>query len=130
MYKRWIHVTFIVVFLIAVCVWEELSVNAYLKEIDQRVSEIQTKFFADKNMQDPEMVFLVENLEEHWKRKETFLSIVLNHEEVYEIGEEIARLKGCIAVNQVEEFGVSLSVIRFHVDTFNKVMGLSLQNLF
>ncbi len=129
MTKKYIKLGIIVLVLIGVCVWEELAVNTYLSEIDKMVSNIQTVALQSENINTSEILMLVENLEEQWKKKENTLCVIVNHEDVEEIGCEISRLKGAIVATQYEDFLITLSIIRFYTESFNQSMGMSLQNL-
>ena len=129
MIKRTIHLVVIVVFLVAVCVWEEIAVNNYLGQIDEFVSAIQTQVNEGVAIDSQEMFFGVENLEEIWKQKESTFCVILNHQQVEVIGVEIARLKASVVNNDKFEFIISLTTIRFYVETLGHILGLSVQNL-
>lgn len=129
MLKKYIYLLIIILFLVGVCIWEDLSVNIYLQEIDDAVAEIQA-LVADKDaINSYDILMTVENLEEMWIKNENNLCILVNHKDIEDIGMEIARLKSTIATNQIEDFNASLSLVRFFTETYHHVMGTSIQNL-
>ena len=129
MLKKYIYLLIIILFLVGVCIGEDLSVNIYLQQIDDAVAEIQA-LVADKDaINSYDILMTVENLEEMWMKNENNLCILLNHKDIDEIGMEIARLKSTIATNQIEDFNASLSLVRFFTETYHHVMGTSIQNL-
>lgn len=129
MIKKYIYLFIILSFLIGVCIWEELSINAYLRKVDNEVAVIQTVVADKEEINDYDILLMVENLEELWHKKEGILCIMENHKDIEDIGLEIARLKSTIATNQIEDFNASLSLIRFFTKTYHHVMGSSFQNL-
>ncbi len=129
MLKKYIYLLIIILFLVGVCIWEDLSVNIYLQQIDDAVAEIQA-LVADKDaINSYDILMTVENLEEMWMKNENNLCILVNHKDIEDIGMEIARLKSTIATNQIEDFNASLSLVRFFTETYHHVMGTSIQNL-
>lgn len=129
MLKKYIYLLIIILFLVGVCIWEDLSVNIYLQQIDDAVAEIQA-LVADKDaINSYDILMTVENLEEMWIKNENNLCILVNHKDIEDIGMEIARLKSTIATNQIEDFNASLSLVRFFTETYHHVMGTSIQNL-
>lgn len=129
MLKKYIYLLIIILFLVGVCIWEDLSVNIYLQQIDDAVAEIQA-LVADKDaINSYDILMTVENLEEMWIKNENNLCILVNHKDIEDIGMEIAWLKSTIATNQIEDFNASLSLVRFFTETYHHVMGTSIQNL-
>lgn len=129
MLKKYIYLLIIILVLVGVCIWEDLSVNIYLQQIDDAVAEIQA-LVADKDaINSYDILMTVENLEEMWMKNENNLCILVNHKDIEDIGMEIARLKSTIATNQIEDFNASLSLVRFFTETYHHVMGTSIQNL-
>lgn len=129
MIKKYVYLSVILILLIGSCIVEEILVNNYLSEIDNLVSNIQTVVTGRDDLNTNEIYFLVENLDESWKKKEEILCLLVNHKDIEDIGLEIARLKSNVATNQIEDFNASLSLIRFYTDTYHHVMGTNIYNL-
>ena len=129
MIKKHFHLIIILLFLIASCVTEEILVTKYLNDIDNQVSQIQTYVKDKEQLNTCEILFMVENLDEDWKKKEHILCMIVNHKDIEDIGIEIARLKSNAATSQIEDFNASLSLIRFYAKAYNHVMGTNLYNV-
>lgn len=129
MIKKTIHLIIIVIFLTAVCVWEEVAVNNYLDLIDDSVSALQTIVVNSQSVDSEQILLAVEDLDDIWKLKENTFCVILDHQQVEIIGVEIARLKASVINNDKGEFITSLSAIRFYVDNMSRIIGFSMQNL-
>lgn len=130
MIKKYIYLSIIIIFLVAVCVWEEIAVNNYLEKIDDYASSLQTMVLNRQNIDSEEILLTIENMEEVWRQKEDTFCVIINHQQVEVIGIEIARLKASATNNDKKEFVLGLSAIRFFIDNINHIIGLSIQNLF
>lgn len=127
--KKWINLFAIVAFLIGVCIWEEVSINKYLTELNTQIMFLQTEMNKSENIDTEEFVLQVKKLEDFWLKKESTFCIILNHKEVEVIGEGIANAMGAVVNNSKEDFTSSLIVLRFYVRNLSHIMGLSWQNL-
>jgi hypothetical protein len=129
MIKKVIYFVFVISFLIGVCVWEEIAVHQYLGQIDKAVTDIYLSIEQNPSIDSSDMLLKVESMQDIWKQKANKFCVILNHQQVEDIGVEIARLKGAIINNDKQELLASITVIRFYVDNLNQILGLSVQNL-
>ena len=129
MIKKYFHLLLIIIFLVGCCLVEEIIVTTYLDDIDQQVSEIQAYVKDKEQLNTNELLFLVENLDDSWSKKEYVLCMLVNHKDIEDIGIEIARLKSNLATSQIEDFNASLSLIRFYTKNYHHIMGTNLYNI-
>ena len=129
MLKKTIHLVVIVIFLVGVCVWEEIAINTYLGQLDTVIVSLQAQVIDQENIDSNALLFEVENLEDLWKQKENKFCVILDHQEVEVIGVEIARLKASVVNNDWNEFNVGLVTIQFYIENLSHILGLSVQNL-
>lgn len=129
MLKKYLHLIIILFILIGSCVLEEVVVNNYLTDIDYKVSQIQAVVSDKDQINTSEILFMVENLNDDWCRKEQILCLIVNHKDIEDIGLEISRLKSNAVTNQIEDFNASLSLIRFYTEAYHHVMGTNLYNI-
>lgn len=127
--KKIINLLIIIVFLVAVCVWEEISINKYLSELETQIISLETKILVVENIDNEEFLTDLKQLEDFWLKKENTFSVILNHKEVEVIGEEIARGMAAVVNNSKEDLTSSLIVLRFYINNLSNIMGLSWQNL-
>lgn len=129
MIKKTLHLFIIIAFLVGVCIWEEVSISLYLGEIDTAIISLQSQIIDQENVDTNALLFEVENLEEIWRQKEDKFCVIINHQDVEVIGVEISRLKASVVNNDIKEFNLSLSVIKFYIENLSNILGLSIQNL-
>ena len=128
--KKTIFIIFVVLFLIAISIAEQIVVSNYLFDIEQKAQHL-IEITKDKtNIQTEEIYNLVEDLEQTWKAHEEILCIVANHKDMRDLCTEIQRLRGNIEVNQYEDFTAGIKVIYHLAQDYHYLMGLSLQNIF
>lgn len=127
--KKLINLAIIIAFLVGVCIWEEISINKYLSEMEGQVVFLETKMIEEENIDTEEFVVLVKDLEEFWLKKESTFCVILNHKEVELIGEEIARAMAAVINNSKEDFVESVVVLKFYIKNLAHILGLSWQNL-
>lgn len=127
--KKLVNLFIIIFFLIAVCIWEEVSINAYLSQLETQIMQLETKVLVAENIDNEDFLVDLRQLEEFWLKKENTFSVILNHKEVEVIGEEIARGMAAVVNNSKEELTSSLIILRFYINNLGNIMGLSWQNL-
>lgn len=126
---HYINFVVILLLLIGICILEEIIVSSSLKEVQARCYEIEM-FLADKDdLLNMEVVMQIDNLEYVWKEDESAMCFLVNHKNIQEIGQEIAKLKLYIANNDVDAFRVSIEQIKFYCHSYLHFMGANLHNV-
>ena len=128
--KKFITIIFVVLILIGAVIYEQITINNYLSEIQGMTEELMTITSGKQNIQTEEIVNLVDNLEKTWKHHEDILCMIANHKDMRDLCVEIQRLQGNIVVNQYEDFTASLKIINHLSKDYRKIMGLSFHNVF
>lgn len=128
--KKFILILVVTLALIGVAIWEQITVNTYLNDVEEKskyLIEITTNV---TNIQTEEIIEKVEELEESWTKQEQILCLFANHKDMRDLCIEIQKLRGNIEVNQYEDFTASLKVIYHLCNDYHKIMGTSWQNIF
>ncbi len=128
--KKFIAILFVVFILVGLSIWEEVTIDKYLNDIQIQSQELMDLTKDTKNIQTEEILIKVNKLEETWIHHEEILCLVANHKDMRDLCVEIQRLKGNIEVNQYEDFTASLKIINHLSQDYHKIMGLSFQNIF
>ena len=128
--KKFIAILFVVFILVGLSVWEEITIDRYLNDIQIQSQELMDLTKGTKNIQTEEILIKVNKLEETWIHHEEILCLVANHKDMRDLCVEIQRLKGNIEVNQYEDFTASLKIINHLSQDYHKIMGISFQNIF
>ena len=116
--------------LVGIIVWEQLSVNSYLNEIKDITDRLTIMVSGNEQINTTEILEQVDNLEDVWNKHESILCLLANHKDMQELSVEIARMRACVSVNQFEDFKASLSIIIYFSEAYHHFMGISLQNIF
>lgn len=131
MNKIWHYINFalIFLFLVGICLLEEYCVSTSLQRVQDCVYEIEANIEEKSSLRDVDLVMLVENLDYNWSKDERRLGYMVNHKSMQEIGTEIARLKGYIEIDNMDDFKISLLQIELHCDEYMHFMGASFHNI-
>ena len=124
-------VSFIVIFLllILICVSEELVVSKSLRDIQSRCLYIEQIVERDESLKTSELVLAVDNLEDKWNIDEGKLCFMVNHKNIQEIGQEIAKIKQYISGDDITAFKVSIQSIKMYCHSYLHFMGANLHNV-
>ena len=126
---HYINFTLIFLFLIGICIVEEVVVSSSLKSAQNDVFAIEKILEEKEALHDAELINLVDNIEYRWSQNESKMCYMVNHKSIQEIGVEIARLKSCIVVDNIEDFRISLEHINFYCHSYLHFMGASIHNV-
>lgn len=126
---HYINFVFILLLIIAICVVEEVIVSNSLSEMHTRVLAIEKVVEEKDDLLNMDVVMEIENLEYVWTRDEEKLCYLVNHKNIQEIGQEIAKLKLYISDNDIPAFKVSLELIKFYCHSYLHFMGANVHNV-
>ena len=126
---HYINFILILLVLIGICIAEDLVVSSSLKEVQARCYEIEA-LLADKDgLKNMDITLAIDNLEFIWTEDEASMCFLVNHKNIQEIGQEIAKLKLYIPANDIDAFKVSLEEIKFYCHSYLHFMGANLHNV-
>jgi len=125
------YISFIVIILVlgGLCVVEEVVVSTSLQEVQDFCFEIENNLQGKESLKSMDIVLQVDNLEYGWTEDEGALCYMVNHKNVQEIGQEIAKLKMYIQHDDLPAFKVSLQQIKFYCKGYLHFMGASIHNV-
>ncbi len=126
---HYINFILIVALLIVICVAEDLVVSNSLKQIQSYCYEIEEIIDRNDNLKNMETVLAVDNLEYDWTESEGNMCYMVNHKNIQEIGQEIAKLKLYIASDDIDAFKVSIEQIKFYCHSYLHFMGANWHNV-
>lgn len=124
-----VSVALIFAFLVGICVIEDRLVITSLEKVNDFCYEIETAAEKNNGILNEEVVFLVDNLDDSWKKNESSLCFLVNHKSIEPLGVEIIKLKTYIDQNEEVEFFVSLELIKSYVESFQHFMGANFHNI-
>lgn len=124
-----LNFVFILLILIAICIFEGQIVSSSLYEVQTECFKIENKVERLGNIKNMEIVLSIDNLEYKWTEDEGKLCYLVHHKNIQEIGQEIAKLKLYIASGDKDNFMVSLSSIRSYCHGYLHFMGANWHNI-
>ncbi len=119
----------IVLLLVFICVAEDTLVSKSLSEIQTRCFELEEIVEEHNHLKNITTTLAVDNLEYVWMVDEKNMCFLVNHKNIQEIGQEIAKLKLYIASNDIDAFKVSLEEIKFFCHSYLHFMGANWHNV-
>lgn len=119
----------IVLLLAFICVAEDTLVSKSLSEIQTRCFELEEIVEEHNHLKNITTTLAVDNLEYVWMVDEKNMCFLVNHKNIQEIGQEIAKLKLYIASNDIDAFKVSLEEIKFFCHSYLHFMGANWHNV-
>ena len=108
---------------------EEVIVSSSLKQAQNDAFAIENLLEDKDSLLDAEIVNLVDNMEYKWTKNEESMCYMVNHKSIQEIGVEIARLKACIVIDNIDDFRISLEHINLYCHSYLHFMGASIHNV-
>lgn len=119
----------IIILLVGICVAEDLVVSNSLKDIQSRCYQLEEIIEVRDDLKNMEIVLAVDNLEYSWLENEESMCFMVNHKNIQEIRQEIAKIKLYIASNDIDAFRVSLEEIKFYCHSYLHFMGANWHNV-
>lgn len=126
---HYINFGILFLFLIGICILEEYVVSNSLKQVQADTYRIEETLETTQSLRDQELINLVDNIEYTWLQNESSLCYMVNHKSIQEIGVEIARLKACIVIDNIDDFRIALEHINFYSQSYLHFMGASIHNV-
>ncbi len=126
---HYINFILILLVLIGICIAEDLVVSSSLKEVQARCYEIEALLADKDDLKNMDITLAIDNLEFIWTEDEASMCFLVNHKNIQEIGQEIAKLKLYIPANDIDAFKVSLEEIKFYCHSYLHFMGANLHNV-
>ncbi len=126
---HYINFSLIFLFLVAICVIEDVYVNKSLTQTQYDCLQLEKQLEYDESLLTMQMSLLVDNLQYHWDNNESDLCYMVNHKSIQEIGTEIAKIKSYVASNDVDAFKVSIETIKYYCKAYLHFMGASGHNI-
>ncbi len=128
--KKAIHISIIILFLIGICITEQLLYQKYFDETTKKVENLRVIAETSTDINTQEIIDLTNDLEDYWTKKESVLCTFINHKDIEDIGVEISKLKSAIKENEKQIFVESINLISFFLESYEHMIGINAQNIF
>lgn len=128
--KRLFGIIVIILFLIGICIADEILVDSTLHQIKTTGNQIYAYAEQLDTVNNAELISQANDLLDFWNSRETILSFLTNHKDIREMGIELTKVIAYAKQDIREEFNASLELVIYYTEAFHQVMGLSFQNIF
>jgi hypothetical protein len=128
--KKLIHITIIVLFIIGICLTEQLLSDKYFNEVRERTANLSALLSVSQNLNENDIPYYTDELFTYWSQKESVLCTFVNHKEIDDIGVELNKMKTSLSNNDKEKYEESLNLIKYYVKSYEHVIGINFQNIF
>ena len=128
--KKAIHISIIILFLVAICLTEQFLYKKYFNETSKKVENLRVIAEISTDINTQEIIDLTNDLEDYWTKKESVLCTFINHKDIEDIGVEISKLKSAIKENEKQIFVESINLISFFLESYEHMIGINAQNIF
>ena len=128
--KKALAIIVISIFLVSMCVLEEILVKTTLDKISTDANEIYTQSQTSDNLNSDIILKKCETLQNFWEEKEDMLCFFVNHKDMQDMGNQLVNLIAYAKNNSKEDFTSSISLIIYYTTSYHHLMGVSLQNIF
>ena len=127
--KKTISVLCVTAILLATIIWAQIYVettlNYTLKQIEVLSQNISnTNLIATENI-----LNFAKNLDDYWTEKERVLCLVINHNDLNRIGEQIKKVVIYIEQNDKDNCEYELITLKFYAESYQHVMDIKFENL-
>lgn len=128
--KKILVVIFLIVFLGALVIYEEINVNSSLNWIYEKAIDLQAYTIDAEHINTTEVLARVENIHEEWKKYENRLCFLINHKNIQDMSTQMIYMKSYVSSDDYEDFTASLALVVHYTDLFRHLIGVSVQGIF
>lgn len=127
--KRLFGIIFICLFLIGLCIADEIIVENTLHQIQDTGEQIYEYSKQLDSVSDERLLNKVNDLLNFWDTREVALSFFTNHKDIRDMGIELTKCISYAKQDNREEFNASIELVIYYTNSFHQVMGVSFQNI-
>lgn len=120
--KKIISVLSITAILIGLIAWSQIVAENTLYDTTKKVETLSQEISAVENIDTNKIVSLSNELDKFWTEKERLLSIVMNHNDLNKIGEQIKKVVVYILQNDKKNCEYELITLQFYMDSYKSVI--------
>lgn len=127
--KRGFIIIAIFVILIGCCITEEVVLQTNLEKLHQKALELKDLVSQNEDVNTDEIKNAVLSLETFWSKTESYFCVVVNHINMEEAGEQVAKIKTYTEQNKKEELLVELDLLIYYSESYEHILVPSIQNI-
>lgn len=127
--KRGFIIISLFILLLGCCITEEVVLKTNLEKLYEKSLSIKTLVEQNDNVNTSEITESILNLETFWNKTESYFCVVVNHINMEEAGEQIAKIKTLSEQNKKEELQLELDLLIYYSKSYEHILVPNIQNI-
>ena len=127
--KKTISVLAVTIILIAMIVWAQVVAENTLKDTAKKIDALSENISLTENIATNQIVNQANELDKFWERKERILSLIINHNDLNRIGEQIKKIVVYINQNDKKNCKYELVTLQFYMQSYQSVIDINPEHL-
>ena len=110
--------------LIGAIIWAQIVAESTLSETSKKIDNLSKSILASENIATNEILESVSDLDKFWEQKERILSLVINHNDLNRIGEQIKKVVVYVQQNDKKNCEYELITLQFYMQSYQSVIDI------
>ena len=127
--KKTISVLAVTIILIAMIVWAQVVAENTLKDTAKKIDALSENISLTENIATNQIVNQANELDKFWEQKERILSLIINHNDLNRIGEQIKKIVVYINQNDKKNCEYELVTLQFYMQSYQSVIDINPEHL-
>lgn len=127
--KRGFVIIGLFVLLIGMCVLEELYLKQNLTKLYDKSNNLLTAVETSEQVNSEEITTKIKDLENFWNETENYFCLVVNHINMEEAGEQIAKIVSLSKLNKKDELIVEINLLIYYAKSYEHIIVPHIQNI-
>lgn len=127
--KKTISVLIITSVLIATIVWSQIVAESALGDTTKKIYALSESISLTEDISSNQIVNQANELDKFWEQKERLLSIVMNHNDLNRIGEQIKKVVVYVTQNDKKNCEYELVTLQFYMQSYQSVIEIRPEHL-
>ena len=119
----------ITLILIAMIVWAQVVAENTLLDTTKKIDALYQSIFLTENINNDQIVNQANELDKFWEKKERLLSLIMNHNDLNRIGEQIKKVVVYINQNDKKNCEYEIVTLQFYMQSYQSVIDIKPEHL-
>ena len=127
--KKNVLVCLITALLFAIVILEQIFVDNTLTLLMSKSDNLDCEISNAESINTKKINNLASDLDSFWTGKEKIMCLIINHNDLNKVGEQIKKVKVYVLQNDKNNCVYEIETLKFYAETYKHVMEINLQNL-
>ena len=127
--KKNVLVCLITALLFAIVILEQIFVDNTLTLLMSKIDNLDYEISNTESINTKKINNLASDLDSFWTNKEKIMCLIINHNDLNKVGEQIKKVKVYVLQNDKNNCVYEIETLKFYAESYKHVMEINLQNL-